>query len=227
MKLNKYILSITFFLNIIKIIPSYSYNAKEILDNPSNYKYILCSGNGEPSYNHIKNEVTCACKEGYTNEPSEEKKIRLNGHLIQCSYKRKSRFTTLFYSLCLPFGFDFLYLERYKIFALIFCFIVSVITLNIVMFILNYKMNLKNKENKFKYKMKKLRNFDDNRKERSEEKKYKIIKILNVIASIGLLLHLSYMIIVIIMHIVGYIEDYYGVKTENDLNYLFQRSSYN
>ena len=227
MKLNKYILSITFFLNIIKIIPSYSYNAKEILDNPSNYKHILCSGNGEPSYNHIKNEVTCACKEGYTNEPSEEKKIRLNGHLIQCSYKRKSRFTTLFYSLCLPFGFDFLYLERCRIFAIVFCVVFTTITLNIVMFILNYKMNLKNKENKFQNKMKKQRNFDDNKNEKSEEKKYKIIKILKIIGIIGLLMHIIYMITVIILHVMGYIHDYYGVKTENDLNYLFQRSSYN
>ena len=227
MKTNKYILQITFLLYIIKLTPSYSYDANEILSNSSNYKYILCSGNGEPFYNYSNNEVICTCKEGFTNEPDGEKKISLNGHLIQCSYKRKSRFTTLFYSLCLPFGFDFLYLERYKIFALIFCFIFITITLNIVTFILNYKMNLKNKENKFQNKMKKQRNFDDNKNEKSEEKKYKIIKILKIIGIIGLLMHIIYMITVIILHVMGYIHDYYGVKTENDLNYLFQRSSYN
>ena len=35
------------------------------------------------------------------------------------------------------------------------------------------------------------------------------------------------MIIVVIMHITGTIPDYYKVETENDLNYLFQRSSNN
>jgi len=227
MKLNKCFLSISLLLYIIEIIPLNSYDAKEILSNPDNYKNILCSGNGEPFYNRSNNEVTCTCKEGYTNEPSEEKKIYLNGHLIQCSYKRKSRFTTLFYSLCLPFGFDFLYLERCRIFAIVFCVVFTTITLNIVMFILNYKMNLKNKENKFQYKMKRLRNFNDNNREKNEEKKYKIYKILNIIATIGLLIHLCYMIIVVIMHITGTIPDYYKVETENDLNYLFQRSSNN
>ena len=74
MKLNKCFLSISLLLYIIEIIPLNSYDAKEILSNPDNYKNILCSGNGEPFYNRSNNEVTCTCKEGYTNEPSEENK---------------------------------------------------------------------------------------------------------------------------------------------------------
>ena len=224
MKIYSYIFPLTLILYLIKINPSYSFNVKEILDNPNNYRNLLCSGNGEPYYNATSNEVICSCKEGYTNEPNNKKKKYLNNHLIQCSYRRKSRFTVLFYSLCLPFGFDFLYLGRYKIFAVVFCIILLVITLNIVLFFINYKINMKNQEKKNQNKLNKMRNYDGN-KESNEDKKYRIIRILNIIGNIGLFNHILYLIIVVILHLTGTISDYYHIKTENDLNYLFQPGS--
>ena len=222
MNIYSYIFPLTLIIYLIKIEPYSSFNVKEILDNPNNYRNLLCSGNGEPYYNAISNEVICSCKEGYTNEPNNKKKKYLNNHLIQCSYRRKSRFTVLFYSLCLPFGFDFLYLGRYKIVAVVFCIILLVITLNIVLFFINYKMNMKNQENKNQNKLGKMRNYDG-KTENKEDKKYRIIKILNIVGSIGLLSQILYMIIVVILHLTGTISDNYDVKTENDLHYLFQR----
>lgn len=206
-----------------QLICSYSFNASEILGNPYNYRHILCSGNGEPNYNPTSNEIYCFCKEGYTNEPRNKKKKYLMGHLVQCSYRKKSRFTALFYALCLPFGFDFLYLGRYNIFLIIFFLSIITISLNIAMFIINYKTNMQKKENKIQNKMNKIKNLGN--KEKSENKKDKIIKILNIIATIGLINQVLYMIIDVILHLTGIIDDSNGVKTENDLNYLFE--SYN
>ena len=210
----------------INIIQCYSFNPSEILSNPNNYRYILCSNNGEPTYNSTTNEITCSCKEGYVNEPREKKKEYLNGHFVQCSYRQKSRFKALFFALCLPFGFDFLYLERYIIFSIVFCIIIIVIVLNIVMFVINYQTNMKNKENQIQHKFNKTRN-DPRNQEKSENRKLKFFKILNFIANLGLILHILYMIITVILHLSGIIDDGNHVKTENDLTYLFQRYSDN
>ena len=203
---------------------SYEFNAEEVLSNPNNYKYQLCSNNGVPNYDAVKNEITCTCNEGYTNEPDEKKKEYINGHLIQCSYRQKSRFRTLFYALCLPFGLDYLYLGRYRVFAAVICIFTFTIALNITMFVINYKENMKNKENQMQNKSHKYRN-DNRNKEKNENKRQKIIKILNIVANIGLIIHVLYMIITIILILTGTIDDYYGVKTENDLTYLFESYS--
>ena len=218
MRLNFFIFTFTFVF-YFKLIQSYTFNASEILANPYNYRHVLCSGNGEPFYNSTTNEVICACKESYTNEPRNKKKKFLNGHLVQCSYKKKSRFTALFYALCLPLGFDFLYLGRYKIFAVIFILTISIISLNIAMFIVNYKINMQSKENKVQQKRIKVKKIGN--QEKNEYRKEKIIKILNIVANIGLLNHILYMVVDVILHLAGIIDDSNDVKTENDLNYLF------
>ena len=183
----------------IKFIHSYLFSASEILANPNNYRHILCSGNGTPFYNATTNEVTCSCKEGYVNEPREGKKERLHGHLVQCTYRQKSRFKALFFALCIPFGFDFLYLERYIIFAIVFCNCIIIISLNIAMFIINYKSNIRNKENQIQHKFNKMKNNPRNQ-DKNENRKIKCLKILNFIANLGLINHIFCMIITVILH---------------------------
>ena len=81
-----------YFLIILLILYKSSYlsfNASNILNNPYNYRYKLCSGNGEPTYNSETNKVSCKCKERYTNEPEKKLEKYLNGNLIQCSYEKK------------------------------------------------------------------------------------------------------------------------------------------
>ena len=224
MKIENFLLFIIILSFSIKYTNSYEFSAAEVLGDPNNYKYQLCSGNGVPTYDPKANEIICKCNEGYTNEPDESKKEYINGHIIQCSYRQKSRFKTLFYALCLPFGLDYLYLGRYRIFAAVLCIFTATIALNITMFVINYKENMKNKENQMQNKSNKLRN-DNRNKEKNENKRQKIIKILNIVANIGLIIHVLYMIITIILILTGAIDDYYGVKTENDLTYLFETYS--
>ena len=81
--------------------------ADEFLHNSNKYSNELYSYNGIPKYNSTTNEVICDCKEKYADEPRKDKIKFINGHIIHCSYERKSRFTTIFLALCLPFGFDF------------------------------------------------------------------------------------------------------------------------
>ena len=223
MKFNFFIFAILSLISI-KLFQSYTFNAAEVLKDPNNYRYILCSNNGDPTYNSTTNEIICSCKEGYVNEPREKKKEFLNGHFVQCSYRQKSRFKALFFALCLPFGFDFLYLERYIIFSIVFCIVIIIIVLNIIMFIINYKTNMKNKENQIQHKFNKIRN-DPRNKDKSENRKIKCLKILNFIANLGIFNHILYMIITVILHLSGIIDDGNGVNTENDLTYLFQRYS--
>ena len=126
-------------------------SADEFLNNTSKYSNELCSYNGIPKYNSTTNEVNCECKEKYADEPRKDKIKFINGrHIIHCSYERKSRFTAIFFALCLPFGFDFLYLNRYLIFAIIFILSIIMIASNIIVFILNYKLILKQKKQLYK-----------------------------------------------------------------------------
>ena len=221
----KYHINIISKLLIFLFIPSSStFSAIEILNNPFKFQNILCSGNGGVNALPMAKNISCTCYEGYVNEPDKKKEIYLNGKfLVQCTYKKKSRFTTLFYSLCLPFGIDFIYLGRWRVFCVVFCLIILTISLNIIMFYINYKMKVKNKEDKINNKNKLKRN---DKNDKNENRKLRLIKILNILAYIGLIIHLIYIIVVVILHILGKITDYYGVETENDLNYLFQRSNY-
>ena len=118
---------------VYKRIKPFSIN--NILDNAYIYRNEICSYNGIPIYNSSTNEVVCECNEKYANEQRKNKLKYINGHLIQCSYERKSRVVAIFLALCIPFGFDFLYLERYIIFSIVFTVIIIMLVSNIIIFI--------------------------------------------------------------------------------------------
>ena len=131
---------------------------------------------------------------------------------------KKSRFYALFLSLCIPFGFDFFYLERYIIFSIVFIISSSILILNIVAFFINYNISLKTKETKIQ---KKLIKFENNRKVIIINEDNENIKILNIICKVLLINHIIYMIIDITLHLIGRITDGNKVETENDFGYLF------
>ena len=194
------------------------FSVDDIYDNMNLYIKEICSHNGIPKFNATSNKVICECGEKYTNEPRKDKIKRINGHIVQCSYEKKSRFYALFLSLCISFGFDFLYLERYIIFSIIFILSSSILILNIVAFIINYNINFKTKETKIKNRVIKIVNKkkiitvnDDNEN----------IKILNLISKVLLINHLIYMTIDVVFHLIGKITDGNKVETENDLGYIF------
>ena len=210
-----YLIYIVLFLIFKKIIP---FSINNLLDNPYNYRNELCSYNGIPTYNSSTNEVTCECDEKYTNEPRKNKLKYINGHLIQCSYERKSRVVVIFLALCIPFGFDFLYLERYIIFSIVFTVITIMFVSNIAIFILNYKINIKKVDTKIQRRFNKMSKRDQNENINEENK---CIKCLGLVAKLLAMNHLIYMTIDLTFHLIGKIPDVNKVQTENDFIYLF------
>ena len=93
------------------------------------------------------------------------------------------------------------------------------ISLNIILFILNYKINLKTKETIIQSRLNKLTNKVRDPKINEDNKG---IKILNIFTKIITFNHLIYMTVDIILHIIGKIPDVNNVDTENDFVYLFE-----
>ena len=210
-----YLLLIFLLFRIEKV---YSFSKKELFENINLYTNELCSYNGIPKIENEANEVICECNERYANEPRKNNIKYINGHIIQCSYKRKSRFFTIFLTLCIPLGFDFLYLKRPIAFT--FSLLGSLITigLSVLLFIMNYRINLKTKESKIQIRLNKMANKSNEQKKIEDGKSYKYLVLL---CEIFVFAHICYTIIVFILHILGKIPDGNNVETENDLGYLF------
>ena len=212
-----YFIFILFFLKFKKILPI---SPKELMKNPLLYINELCSYHGIPYYNATTNEVICKCRDKYTDEPRKDKIKYINGHIIHCSYERKSRFYTIFLCVCIPIGLDFLYLKRYIAFIFSLFISLSVFTSNIIVFYINYKINLRTKEKIFQNKINKLTNNVKNINQ-IEDKYNKCRKILGIINKFFLFNHVIYMTIVLLLHYFGIVTDSEGLNTENDLGYLF------
>ena len=212
-----YFILILFFLKLKTIL---SFSTKDLMKNPMLYINELCSFHGIPYYNSTSNIVTCKCRDKYTDEPRKDKIKYINGHIIHCSYERKSRFYTIFLSICIPIGLDFFYLKRYIAFFFSFFISLSVFTSNIIVFYINYKINLRSKETIFQKKINKLTNNAKNI-EQIDDKYNKCRKIFVYINKFFLYNHILYMTIVFLLHYFGIVTDSEGLKTENDLGYIF------
>lgn len=108
-----FILSILFIVTQIKKIELQAVD----FSLPIMFADEICSYNGQNIGNSTSN-VTCLCYPDFTNDNNSNRTI--NGVKVQCSYEKKRRFIALFLSIFTPFGFDYLYLGRYYIFAIIF-----------------------------------------------------------------------------------------------------------
>ena len=126
--MNKLILIIIYLNYRIKNIKTFS--AKEVFDDQLLYLNEICSNNGEPKYDEETKNITCICEDKYATEPREKYRIYINGYLVQCSYERKSRFKAFFFAAVFPLGLDYLYLEHYFYFFLIFILCIVVICFN-------------------------------------------------------------------------------------------------
>ena len=196
-----------------------AFSIEEYLDNPSYYKNELCSYNGIPTLNPETNEVTCECNSRYINEPNEKKREYINGHMIQCSYRKKSRFKVVFFALCFPFGIDFYYLERYLAFSIVLCLSLLTIIVNIMSLILWHKNTLKNKEKIILKKMK----ISNKEKKGDKDQKISNIKQFSILSKLLLFSHLLYATLDIIAHLLGNVPDANKVETENDILYIFDK----
>jgi hypothetical protein len=147
---NKFIL--VFMIIIVIEILYDSLNAIDInyLKKPSLFVDEICSYNGVVD-TKASNEtsIKCICNPEYADDPKEEGLI--NGVKIQCSYFRKRKFITVFFSIFLPFGVEYLYLEHYYYFAIIFIMCCTAIVGNCIRFTVSsgQEKYFKNKLNLF------------------------------------------------------------------------------
>ena len=200
------------------------------------YANEICSYHGIPT---IENSiVNCECQPFYTQLENKNGIIKNNVEKpIKCNYLKKHRFIVVFLSIFLPFGLDFYYLERYNIFIIVFLFVIFVIINRLICFFISNKFKGENiqesqqKEKKDNNEIKEeekedtsedflefegIEEINENKDDNRCHKLYKTINfILTIIAVISWILD-------IIFHSLGKIPDSNGIKTINDLYYLFK-----
>ena len=202
---------------------------RSYVENPLLYKNEICSYNGEPKVNSDES-VECTCYSSFVDEPRENHKKYIGNQLVHCSYQRKKRFTTFFYAFILPIGLDFLYLEQYFYFVIIFVSFLIIVISQFVYFFLSYKLKEMYEEGKYKYN-EKIDNFNRNnsmayksrKKKDKKEQLKKCLEVYKIINRILLIILIIYWIMDIITQSLGLIKDRNKVETENDMNSLFSR----
>lgn len=199
-------MSIIYFIwSILMLSLTYCYTIEE-LQHPLLFKYEICSYNGEP-YEYIDDNnatiIYCLCRKEFSNLTSLNHQI--NGVNIQCSYERKRRFIVMFWAIFLPIGVDYLYLEKYGMFIILFLLSTFMIAGNCIVFAKGELARNKDKDDEFN----KKRNW--------------IVIFFYVFFIICLIIY----VINIILHVTGVTKDNNGIETNDDLVEIFSYISSN
>ena len=208
---------------IFIIILTFIKNAFSSLENITNIKYYMnqiCSYNGVPNIIDSNNTVICSCEDKYANEPRESEKKYIHNQFIQCTYRKKKRFTAFFLAAITPFGLDFFYLGYFIYFIIIAVINFTIIVFNFISIVLNYQLEKKNEEAKRKLKLKKNTNKFDIRN--LAELNDRCVKNFNLTSKILIIFLLLFWISNAFIQGMGFLNDNNGVPTENDMGYLFQ-----
>ena len=208
---------------IFIIILTFIKNAFSSLENITNIKYYMnqiCSYNGIPNIIDTNNTVICSCEDKYANEPRESEKKYIHNQFIQCTYRKKKRFTAFFLAAITPFGLDFCYLGYFIYFIIIAVINFTIIVFNFISIVLNYQLEKKNEEAKRKLKLKKNTNKFDIRN--LAELNDRCVKNFNLTSKILIIFLLLFWISNAFIQGMGFLNDINGVPTENDMGYLFQ-----
>ena len=208
---------------IFIIILTFIKNAFSSLENITNIKYYMnqiCSYNGVPNIIDSNNTVICSCEDKYANEPRESEKKYIHNQFIQCTYRKKKRFTAFFLAAITPFGLDFSYLGYFIYFIIIAVINFTIIVFNFISIVLNYQLEKKNEEAKRKLKLRKNTNKFNIRN--LAELNDRCVKNFNLTSKILIIFLLLFWISNAFMQGMGILNDINGVPTENDMGYLFQ-----
>ena len=221
------------FLVLIFFYIHYSYSL-ELSDVKTNimFQNEICSYSGEPQV--IEGKVQCTCAKGYKTKEHPEETF-LNDK-IQCNYRQKKRFVAFFSSLFIPFGFDYLYLGRYWVFAIVLVIILVILANSIICYI--YVNNFQNDADTLSTSNVKHRERWDSQRDSEKlassniismkednddrEKCSQIYQTVNFIL-VGILI-IAWIINAVFMGL-GKITDANGFETENDLEFLFRVKS--
>ena len=185
---------ISFYLYLCQ--NDFEQDLKKFIESPKIIKNQLCSFNGISSI--TLDNITCQCQEGFVRDVNIRK---INNYDVDCSYQMKSRLITLVFSLIIPLGFDYFYLEYYSTFLIIFFTVICVIILNIWLLrcVLKYD------------KLTSIGNIDKN-----FEKKYKKFKYAVIIIDF---IFFGFYIINAILQGAGVIKDKNGFNTISDFSF--------
>ena len=208
---------------IFIIILTFIKNAFSSLENITNIKYYMnqiCSYNGIPNIIDTNNTVICSCEDKYANEPRENEKKYIHNQFIQCTYRKKKRFTAFFLAAITPFGLDFFYLGYFIYFIIIAVINFTIIVFNFISIVLNYQLEKKNEEAKRKLKLRKNTNKFNIRN--LAELNDRCVKNFNLTSKILIIFLLLFWISNAFIQGMGFLNDINGVPTENDMGYLFQ-----
>ena len=119
-----FLFSISFYLYFCQ--NNFEEALKAFIESPKLIKNQLCSFNSITSVN--LESIKCQCHEGFVRDNNIRK---INNYDVDCSYQLKSRLITFVFSLIVPLGIDYFYLEYYSIFFIIFITVICVIILNL------------------------------------------------------------------------------------------------
>ena len=208
---------------IFIIILTFIKNAFSSLENITNIKYYMnqiCSYNGVPNIIDSNNTVICSCEDKYANEPRESEKKYIHNQFIQCTYRKKKRFTAFFLAAITPFGLDFCYLGYFIYFIIIAVINFTIIVFNFISIVLNYQLEKKNEEAKRKLKLRKNTNKFNIRN--LAELNDRCVKNFNLTSKILIIFLLLFWVSNAFIQGMGFLNDINGVPTENDMGYLFQ-----
>lgn len=140
-------LFLTIIIFILGVILQ-GYRSFQIQELSSPHLFIdeICSYNGKKNETASTDKnITCDCADEYTTLDSDR---YINNVKIQCNYFKKRQFLAVFLSIFIPFGFNYLYLEQYLLFVLIFFLCCTAIVGNCIRFtISSHKNYFKNKIN--------------------------------------------------------------------------------
>ena len=202
---SKFLFSFLIIVFINLFVSSVEYSI-HLLNKPSLFKKEICSYNGTPKEvpKEGSEEITieCTCSDEYATLQTDNK---INDVMVQCNYERKRRFIALFLSIFLPIGLDYLYLQRYVFFVLILLYILIALIGNCYLMIKSEKEKTQNK--------------DEKSRDKTEEKRS--VGVLRIIFFILGGIALCFYFVNIFLIAFGVVDDANGIKTINDLKYLF------
>ena len=138
----------------------------------------------------------------------------MRNNLIQCSYRKKKRFTCFFLAAITPFGLNYFFLEYYLSFVIFALFSITAIIYNFI------SMVQKNEEAKRQIKLKKSTNKFDIRN--LAELNDRCVKSFNLAAKILIIFMVIFWLANAGIQFSGWLVDHNGVPTEDDMNYLFE-----
>lgn len=164
------------------------------LNGPDMFFDEICSYNGimkKRSDINGKTIYKCECQKEYTTLDKIYFNRTINGVNVECNYERKRRFIALFLSIFLPFGIDYLYLNRYFFFILIFVLCLTMSIGNCFRFAISQNTDDYFKESKW-----------------------------NIFFTVFAVAYLIFWVINIILIGTGTVTDSYSVETVPDLDFL-------